>query len=84
MVELLSMAVLLVFLLPNKVVMQWGAVALVNDSSSSYMCFFLLFCFLSLLSFLSFSLFFPLYSGFVAVLMTLINNFFFGIFEMFA
>jgi hypothetical protein len=50
----------------------------------SYVCFFLLFCFLSLLLFLSFSLFFPLYSGFVAVLMTLINKIFFGIFEMFA
>ena len=69
------------FLLLNKVVVQWGAVALVDDSSSSSVCFFLLFCFLSLLSFLSFSLFFPLYSGFVAVLMTLINKmFFFGIF----
>jgi hypothetical protein len=48
------MAALLVFLLPNKVVVPWGAAALVEGFSSSYsssMCSFL-FCFLSLLSFL--------------------------------
>ena len=45
------MAALLVFLLPNKVVVQWGAVALVEGSSSSSLCSFL-FYFLSLLSFL--------------------------------
>jgi hypothetical protein len=39
------MAALLVFLLPNKVVVQWGAVALVEgSSSSSSLCsFFFLF-----------------------------------------
>jgi hypothetical protein len=41
------MAALLVFLLPNKVVVQWGAAALVEGSSSSS-----LFYFLSLLLFL--------------------------------
>jgi len=48
------MAALLVFLLPNKVVVQWGAAALVegSSSSSSSSSSFSLFYFLSLLSFL--------------------------------
>jgi hypothetical protein len=46
------MAALLVFLLPNKVVVQWGAVALVEGSSSSSSLCSFLFYFLSLLSFL--------------------------------
>jgi len=45
------MATLLVFLLPNKVVVQWGAATLVEGSSSSSSSSSL-FYFLSLLSFL--------------------------------
>jgi hypothetical protein len=59
-----ALAVALVVLLPNKVVVHWGAASSVDGSSSSSQCAFPLFlfpffsCFLSLLLLLLFSVFF--------------------------
>lgn len=44
MVELLSMGMLLVFLLPNRVVVQWGAVVPVDGSFFFFFCVFFFFC----------------------------------------